>query len=267
MNLGLKGKVALVTGGSKGIGKAISKSLAHQGTQLAVTAREAEALNAVILEIEELGGEAIAIAADATDRHSVVNVIESTIQRFGQLDILVNNVGGCNSTALFSDLTTEDWFQAFELNVMTIVHFVQESLPWLRKSHAGRVINIASISGVEPGILNPNYTSSKAAVINLSKYLSNWLADDNILVNVVCPGQVSTDARKRHAEHVSVKEGISINQAINQIDIVGASRIPLGRIGKSEDIASLVTFLASEHAAWITGSCFHINGGKHRSAF
>ena len=169
--------------------------------------------------------------------------------------------------APFSSLERDDWLDAFQLNVMSVVDYVQASLYWLKESSAARIINIASISGVEPGVLNPNYSCSKAAVINLSKYLANQLAKDNILVNVICPGQVATDARMRHAEFIAGQEGVSIDEARRKIDQVGADRIPLGKIGESEDIASLVLFLASEKAKWITGSSYQINGGKHKSAY
>jgi len=157
--------------------------------------------------------------------------------------------------------------QTFELNVMTIVYFVQHALPGLRRSKAGRIINISSISGIEPGLLVPHYCASKAAVINLSKQLANWLASDKILVNVVCPGQVHSDGRNKLAEYMADLQGVPVSEARAQIDTQGAAGIPLGRIGKGDDVAALVAFLASDKAAWITGSCFHVNGGKHRSAF
>ncbi|MBI1870538.1 MAG: SDR family oxidoreductase [Chlamydiae bacterium] len=266
-HLTLTGRVALITGSSKGIGKAIAQSLAQEGADVVLTARDPVVLEATVQEFERLPGKAFAVAADATDPQSVQRVVGDAIQRFGRLDILVNNVGGVNKITKFYDLNRDDWISAFDLNVMTVVHFVQQALPWLKKSKVGRIINIASISGVEPGLLIPHYCASKAAVINLSKHLANLLGSDGVLVNVICVGQVHSDGRDQLAKQVAYEEEISLINARIKIDAQGAARIPLGRIGQGDDVAGLVTFLASDKSAWITGSCFHVNGGKHRSAF
>lgn len=267
MNRDLEGRVAFVSGGSKGIGKAIARSCVLQGANVVITGRGADALDAVVKELSGFAGEVFGVRADATDPTSVRSAVDSTVQRFGQLDILVNNVGGTNRIAGFSGLTRDDWFKVFDLNVMSVVYSVQYALPWLKQSKAGRIINISSISGVEPGQLIPHYCATKAAVINLSKHFANLFASDGILVNVVCPGQVHSDGRNKLAEHIAETQGIPLSAAIVQIDTQGAANIPIRRIGEPDDVAGLVAFLASDKAAWITGSCFHINGGKHRSAF
>jgi 3-oxoacyl-[acyl-carrier protein] reductase len=263
----LAGRVALVTGGSKGIGKSIAGSLARAGANVVIVARTGAILQSAAEELAGLVGEVTSVAADATDPSAAQHAVESAVQRFGRLDILVNNAGGVNRVAAFSDLTRNDWFKVFELNLMSVVYFVQSALPWLKQSGNGRIINISSISGVEPGLLVPHYCAAKAAVINLSKHLANLFAGDGILVNAVCPGQVSSDARNDLAEYVAQKEGIALSAAAAQIDAKGAAAIPLGRIGEPDDVAGLVTFLASNRAGWITGTCLHVNGGKHRSAF
>src|SRR5262245_56246248 len=257
MPLELEGRTALVTGGSKGIGRAIARSFARHGANVVVTSRSNTSPEDGIT----------AITADATDSEATRRAVAMTAERFGGLDILVNNVGGVEKIRGFLDLQKEDWIEAFEQNVMSVVHAVQHALPLLKKSRHGRVINISSITGVEPGMLVPHYCATKAAVINLSKHLANALASDQILVNVVCPGQVLTEARGKLAEFMAETEGLSIAAAIEKIDTQGASRIPLGRIGAADDIAELVTFLASDRASWVTGSCLHIDGGKLRSAF
>ncbi|MBI3011647.1 MAG: glucose 1-dehydrogenase [Candidatus Omnitrophica bacterium] len=263
----MEGRVALVTGSSKGIGRAIARSLARGGAKVVVTARGPEALEQAAQEANGYGGNVLPIAADATDPNAVRAVVESAVRHFGGLDILVNNVGGANRIAEFAELTKEDWIHTFELNVMTVVYFVQAALPWLRKSAGGRIINMASITGVEPSQLAPHYAASKAAIINLSKHLANLCAPNGILVNVVCPGQVSSEARQGLADYVARTHNIPLADARVRIDAEGASRIPLGRLGVCEDVAELVSFLASEKAGWITGECFHVDGGKHRSAF
>ena len=265
MDLGLKGRVAIVTGGSKGIGKAIAKSLANEGVNVVICSRGVESLATVQKEIKQSGGNAVAVAADATDPEAVRNVVATAIERFGGLDILVNNVGGANRFAGFLELTNEEWIEAFELNVMTVVYFVRYALPALRQSHAARIINISSISGVQPGAYNPHYTITKAAVINLSKYLANQLASDRILVNVVCAGPVHSDSWDRNVQRIANIRSIPLDEARAQVEVEEANKIPLGWVGEGDDVAGLVTFLASDKAAWITGSCFHVNGGKLRS--
>lgn len=263
----LVGRTAIVTGASQGIGREIAGALAAEGANVVVTSRQIEALNVLVEELKDAPGSVHPVPADATLPETAKRVVAAAIDRFGALDILVNNVGGPGKIATFEQLTREDWLRVFELNVTTVVEFVREAIQWLRNSPAGRIVNIASIVGVEPGQLNPHYCASKAAVINLSKHLSNLLAKDRILVNVICPGQVNTEHRHDLAQYMSQTEHISLDEAKQLINAQGSARIPLGRIGEGEDIASLVCFLASEKASWMTGACLHVNGGKTRSAF
>ena len=255
----LEGRVALVTGGSKGIGKAIAASFASEGAKVMVAARGSAALESTAKELSVLS-----VVTDVRNPKDVERAVEFTVERFGRIDILVNNAGGADHIAEFSGLTKEDWFDAFELNLMSVVYSVQHALPHLKKSGHGRIINIASISGVEPGLLVPHYSAAKAGVINLTKHLANVFAADGILVNVICPAQVHSDSRNQLAEHVARTKGIPLSEAIADIDVQGAARIPLGRIGEPNDVAGLVTFLASDKASWITGACFHVDGGKCR---
>lgn len=261
------GRTALVTGGSHGIGKAIARALAEQATNVVILARQRDALEAAAADLQALNGEVRYVVADVTDETAVQNAVEQAVAWFGRLDVLVNNAGGATPIAAFEELTNQDWRNAFELNVMSVVQSVRTSLPWLRRSGTGRIVNIASITGIEPGQLVPHYSAAKAAVINLSKHLANALAVDSILVNVVCPGQVNSEGRRTFARQVAAERKISFADALHEINAKGAAAIPLGRIGEPDDVGALVAFLASEKCSWITGSCFHVNGGKHRSAF
>ncbi len=265
MKLGLNGRVALITGGSQGIGKGIAMAFAEEGVKVAICARHMKELLIVKKAIEKSGGKAIAISADATDTNNVKAVIKKVITEFGGLDILVNNVGGVDKYAGFMELENDDWQAAFKSNVMPVVNFTKLSLPWLKKSVAPRIINISSISGVQPGFYNPHYTTTKAAVINLSKYLSNEFAKDKILVNVVCPGPVHSRAWDRNVKHIADLQNISFAKAKIIVDDEEEGKILLGRVGEAEDIAGMVLFLSSDKATWITGACFHINGGKLRT--
>lgn len=265
MDFELKGRVAIVTGGGKGIGKAIAISLANEGVKVVICARSSESLLSVQNEINKSGGECLYVCADVCSPESVQKVIDTAIEKFGGIDILVNNAGGVTKFGGFFELTDSDWLETFQLNVMSAIYFVRHALPFLQQSQAARIINISSISGIEPGTYNPHYTTTKAAIINLSKFLSNLVADKNILVNVVCPGPVHSYSWDMNVERIAKIRNISFDEAKKRVDSEESAKIPIGWIGEGEDIASLVTFLASEKARWITGSCFHVNGGKLRS--
>lgn len=267
MELSLKGRSAIVTGGSKGIGKAIAKSLANEDVNVVICARGIESLKATEEEIIRSGGNAVAVSADTTYPDAVNKVVSTAIEKFGKLDILVNNVGGVEKFSDFFELTDEDWLASFKLNIMSTIYFVRYSVPWLKKSECPRIINISSISGVQPGYYNPHYTITKASLINLSKYLSNYLLREKILVNVVCPGPVHSDSWYKNIQNIANLHGLSIEEARIKIETGEAAKIPIGRVGEPEDVSELVTFLVSDKASWITGSCFHINGGKLNSIF
>jgi 3-oxoacyl-[acyl-carrier protein] reductase len=263
MNLELNGRVALVTGGSKGIGRAIAKALAEEGVRVAVTARGAEALRKTASELSEF--KVLAVPADATDQQATRAAVDRVVDVFGGLDILVNNVGGAGKFGGFGELADTDWRNAFDLNVLSLVHFVRAAEQYLRKSKWGRIINISSISGVQPGAFNPHYAVTKAATINLSKFLANYFVQDGVLVNVVCPGPIHSESWDENVRRLALERGIEIEEVRQDVEREESSKIPLGRVGEGEDIAGLTIFLASERANWITGSCFHVNGGKLRT--
>ena len=258
----LAGRVALVSGGSKGIGLAIVQALLQDGASVVLTARGIDGLTHAVEEVALPGSKILAISADATRQDEVDHVVNRVVEAFGKLDILVNNVGGAGTFAGFGELTDDDWRMAYDLNVMSLVHFVRAAEPHLRLSNYGRVINISSIAGVQPGSFNPHYTVCKAATINLSKYLASYFVKDGVLVNVICPGPVHSDSWQENVDRLAGIRGISVEEAWQQVEREESAKVPLGRIGEGKDIASLVAFLASERASWITGSCFHVNGGK-----
>lgn len=263
MNLALNGRVALVTGGSKGIGRAIARALAEEGARVAVTARGAQALQDTARELSEWN--VLAVAADATDPTAVDAAVARVVDLHGGLDILVNNVGGAGRFGGFRDLGDADWRSAFDLNVLSMVRFVRAAEPHLRRSKCGRVINISSISGVQPGSFNPHYTATKAATINLSRHLADYFAKDRVLVNVVCPGPVHSESWDENVRRLAIERDIPFESAWQQVEREEAAKIPLGRVGDGEDIAGFVAFLASDKSGWATGSCFHVNGGKLRA--
>jgi len=251
------GKKVLITGGSKGIGRAIAEKFIDAGAQVAICARGIEDLR----ELQNKRG-VLAVQADVTKEEDVKKVIAHTVQHFNGLDILVNNVGGATQFGDFFDMKAQNWRDAFELNVMSMVHFCKEAIPHLKVSQSPRIINISSISGIEPGFYNPHYTSTKSSTINFSKYLSNFLASEKILVNCVCPGSVETDSWDKSVQQISCEKNLPPEEVAREMGSKEALKIPLGRMGQGVDISPLVLFLASDEASWITGSCFHVNGGK-----
>jgi 3-oxoacyl-[acyl-carrier protein] reductase len=260
MNMALNGRIALVTGGSKGIGRAIVQALAEEGARVAAAARGSESLQTMARELSEFN--ILTVTADATDEEAVSVAVNRVTETYGGLDILVNNVGGAGRFGGFPDLADADWRSAFDLNVLSVVHFARAAEPYLRKSKNGRIINISSIAGVQPGTFNPHYTVTKAATINLSKFLANYFVKAGVLVNVVCPGPVHSDSWDDNVRRLASERGMRIEDTWQQVEREESSKIPLGRVGEGADVADLVAFLASDKASWITGSCFHVNGGK-----
>lgn len=262
MNLGLKGRVAIVTGASKGIGKDIAIALANEEAKVVICARGKEALASVEKELKKQKADVATVIADVTKPADVQRLIKTAQQKFGRLDILINNAGGVDHFGSFLELSDKDWLQAFNLNVMSVVSCVRAAIPLLKKSPSARIINVASIAGIEPGFYNAHYSAAKSAVINLSKSLANQLSQDKILVNAVCAGPVHSDLWDRNVANMAAVKKISLKEAEKLLDRQEAAKIPLGRIGEGKDIAPLVVFLASQQASWITGSCFNVDGGK-----
>lgn len=260
MKLGIEGRVALVTGGSKGIGQAIARALAEEGARVAITARGTDALRKAAADLQEY--DVLAVPADATRQEAADSAVARTVEAFGRLDILVNNVGGAATFGGFGDLSDEDWRNAFDLNVLSLVHFVRAAESHLRRSKAGRIVNISSIVGLQPGSFNPHYAATKAATINMSKFFANHFVKDGVLVNAVCPGPVHSESWEANVRRLALERGVGFEETWQQVEREESAKIPLARVGEGEDVAGLVVFLASEQARWITGSCFHVNGGK-----
>lgn len=264
MKINLTGKVALVTGASRGIGRAIACQLAASGAEVLLCSRDEVELHRVFDEISRAGGLAHVLALDLT-KAGVKESIASRIQEIGMIDIVVNNVGGAIQYGDFLELDEQVWIESFELNLMSMVRTVKAVLPWLKKSKSPRIINISSIVGTEPGYMNPHYSTMKAATINLSKYLAGFFANEGILVNTVCPGPVKSTAWDENIVAVANKKGLDLEAAQEWVVETESKKIPLGRLGECNDIANIVTFLTSDYASWITGACIHINGGKTRN--
>jgi 3-oxoacyl-[acyl-carrier protein] reductase len=264
MDLGLKGKVALVLAASKGLGRASAAALAAEGASVAIGARNRQTLEKTTKDIElETGSRVLAVPTDVTREKELEIIVAATVQEFGYIDILVNNAGGPPS-GTFDTVGDEQWQSAFELNLLSAVRLVRLVLPHMRQRGSGRIINIVSTSVKEPieGLLLSNAT--RMAVVGLAKTLSLELAPDNITVNNVCPGRFLTDRlRQGHMIKEKIARGMSEAEALRSV----AQDIPMGRIGKPEELAALVAFLASEQAGYITGTTIQVDGGLVRAMF
>lgn len=263
MELGLKGKIVLVTGASKGIGKAIAAGFAAEGSKVAITARGKEELQQAAGEISKsTGAEVIGVAADMSKAGDITRAVEEVVQRFGTVHVLVNNAGGVGAFAAFKDLTDDDWLDILNLNVMSAVRATRAVLPHMQRQKWGRIVNISSESGSQPDAFMPHYNASKAAMNNLTKSLSKAYAADGILVNTVSPAFIMTPLVADMLQKLAKEQGASPEEVTAQFLEKNRPHIELKRPGESEEVASAVVYLASERASFITGTNLRVDGGS-----
>jgi len=261
MDLVLAGKVALVGGASKGIGRAVARALAAEGCRVAICARRQDTLDQACEEIRrDTGAEVIAMTCDMAIHEDIQRTVAGTINSFGRLDILVNNAGG-PPTGKFQELDERYWQHALDQNLMSAVRAIREALPHLKRSGAGRIINITSAAVKQPidGLMLSNAT--RAGVVAMAKTLSREVAADGITVNNICPGNIATERLLSLIEERARQQGIPMEQAI----ALEESRVPMGFLGEPEDVAGLVVFLASARARYITGTTIQVDGGSTTS--
>ncbi len=258
MDLGLKGKRALVLASSRGLGYASALCLAREGVDLVMCSRSQEQIEAAAAKIRaETGVGVHAMTVDVSNEESIQNVVSACVAQYGGLEIVVHNAGGPPSGG-FSAVSVEQWYQAFDLNLMSFVWLVQAALPELKKAGYGRILTIASSSIKQP---IPNLVLSNAmrtGVWGVAKTLSRELAADNILVNVVVPGRIATERVDELDQAAAQRTGKSFAE-VRQNSL---ATIPMGRMGRPEELGNLVAFLASEAAGYITGTAIPVDGGK-----
>ena len=240
----LKDKVAVVTGASRGIGKAAALALARQGAKVVVNyARSSDAAEATVKEITLAGGEAVALQADVSKSDEVDNLIKSAIDKFGRIDVLVNNAGITKDTLLLR-MKPEQWQAVIDLNLTGVFLCTKAVSKIMLKQRSGRIINIASVAGQMGNPGQANYSAAKAGVIGFTKTVAKELANRGVTVNAVAPGFITTD----------------MTEDLKSDDII--KFIPLGRYGKPEEVAGTIRFLAADPAAaYITGQVFNVDGG------
>ena len=260
MDLGIKGRVALVSGASRGLGRAVARALAQEGTWLALCARGKEGLDETAAAIVRESGTMVwTRPTDVSSREEARRFVREAAAHYCTVDILVTNAGGPPS-GTFLELSNEQWRAAVRLNFLSAVWLTQAAVPHMRKQRWGRIINMTSVSVKQPieGLMLSN--AARAGVIGFAKTLANELAPDNILVNNVCPAYMLTDRVRDLSKVVAAQRNVSPGDVIREWE----ESIPLGRLGKPEELADLVVFLASERATFITGTSIQIDGGYYR---
>ena len=242
----LDGKIALVTGASRGIGRAVAIALAKEGAAVAVNyAGNAKAAEEVKEIIEQMGGRAITIQADISDEKAAADMVAQTITELGGLDILVNNAGITRDN-LFIRMKADEWNAVINTNLTGLFNCSQPAAKYMMKKRTGRIINMSSVSGIMGNMGQVNYSAAKAGVIGFTKSLARETAARGITVNAVAPGFIATDMTAAMPEKAQEKV---------------LTMIPMGKMGQPEDIANAVLFLASEKASYITGQVISVNGG------
>ncbi|MDA0351354.1 MAG: SDR family oxidoreductase [Chloroflexi bacterium] len=258
MDLGLTGKVAIVTGGSDGIGKAAARALAREGARVAICARRPDVLEAAAAELRaETGGEVIGIVCDMTKQAEVKALVADVVGRWSQLDILVNNAGTSSAMPVES-LDEEALSYDLQLKVYGAVYASQAAIPHMKALGSGRIINITTGGGKAPGASSLPTSLSRAAGIALTKAMSRDLAPANILVNTVCIGLIKAGQHERRVEAMQdTNPALTLDDHYENM----SGRVPLGRVGEAQEAGDVICFLASERASYVTGASINVDGG------
>ncbi|SER59550.1 SDR family NAD(P)-dependent oxidoreductase [Psychrobacillus sp. OK032] len=257
MELGLKGKVAVITGSSKGIGLYTALQLVKEGASVTICARGKEQLEEAALFIKnETGKEVLTVSADITNEQECIKIIQQTIGHYGRLDILVNNAGSSSANP-FESVDTDLWQTDLDLKLFGAIHTSKAAIPYMRKEGGGAIVNVTAVLAKTPPASSLPTTVSRAAGMALTKAMSNDLGKDNIRVNTVCIGLIRSD----QIEKRWLKETPELSWEEYSKNIIGPS-IPLGRIGETTEAANVITFLVSDAASYVTGTAVNIDGGS-----
>jgi len=252
VDLGLKGKIAVVTGGSDGIGRATALRLAQEGANVAICARRKEPLDETAAAMSKFGVQTLAIPADMSKAADIERFMKAVVDKFGRIDILVNNAGTSKRGA-FLELTDEEWAADLELKVFGAIRCSRLAVPHMKKNGGGRIVNITISSAKQPGAQSYPTSVSRAAGLAITKAMSKEFAADNILVNTVCIGKIKSGQHERRYK----RDGRSAEQYYAE----AAKDIPMRRVGEADEVATVIAFLVSDAASYVTGSSLNLDGG------
>jgi 3-oxoacyl-[acyl-carrier protein] reductase len=259
MDLGLRDRTCIVTGASGGIGRATAAALAAEGASLLLTGRREEALLESAAGCREAGSRAETLAIDITAADAGERLLERCLDQFGQIDVVVNNAGTSAVRAL-EELTDEEWRDQWELHVMAPMRLMRAAAPVMAERGWGRIVNVSSSSGKRPSGTNMAYSVTKAAVLSLSRAFADEYASRGVLVNAVTPGPIADElwlAPGGMADQAAAARGVSRDEVLEAT----AGRVPIGRMGTSDEIAAGIVFLCSEQASYVTGAAWSLDGG------
>jgi len=245
----IAGKVAIITGASRGIGQAIAEQYAQCGAKVVISSRKQDGLDEIAAGIKAKGGEALPIAAHNGDKAALKALVEAAVSAYGRVDILVNNAATNPHFGTLLEAEDSMWQKTIEVNIMGLVWLTQAVVPLMRANGGGKIVNVASINGLRPGRMQGIYSMTKAGIISLTQTLAMELASDNIQVNAIAPGLVQTKFARAIWENDTLLDAI-------------LARTPAGRIGTPEDITGIAVYLASPASAYTTGQVFVVDGGS-----
>lgn len=260
MDLKLKGKKVIVTGGSKGIGRCCAIALAREGARVCVTARSEELLTEVIREINEAGGDSCAVTADLVSLDGCRKVVRKAADYLGGIDVLVNCAGAAQGGDIMT-LPTEQIDEGLTLKTHGYLRMAQLVIPYMQENHWGRIVNIAGSAGTSPDRYNIPLSLANISVLNCTRALSDAVSGDGILVNAICPGLTNTQRARNVQQTEADKQGRDVEALLCEI----GQKLPAGRIAEPEEIAAVTTFLASEPCSYVFGSAIYMDGGGRRS--
>jgi 3-oxoacyl-[acyl-carrier protein] reductase len=264
MDLGLTGRACAVTGGSSGLGRATARMLCAEGADALLVARSedrlVEAADECAAAGEAAGGRAESLAVDVTDPDAAERIVAESNERFGQLDVLVNSAGTARRRDL-DDVPDEDWYAAWEINVMAPMRLMRAAAPGMAERGWGRIVNVSSSSGKRPSAATPEYSVAKAAELSLSRLFADRFAGRGVLINAICPGAAKTELWTEEGgllDQVMEMEGLASRDEALQAAAAGR---PIGRIAETDEIAGAIVFLCSERASYTSGAAWSVDGG------
>ena len=264
MDLNLDGKVALITGSSKGIGEAVARGLAREGAIVIVHGRNKTKTEAVAYDIRAQGGYAFAVTGDLTNDDEVQRFIQEAQSFVKPIEIVINNAGGSGETEDWTTTRAQTWASAYDRNVLAAVRVTSRVLPPMRAAKWGRIVNISSLAALLPPFKRPDYSAAKAAMIAMTASLAKAVATDGITANTVSPGTIRSVSLEDAFHNEAVSQGVAVDAPWNEVEqrvLPMFAQVPMGRVGTLAEIADAISFLVSPRASYITGANLRLDGG------